>query len=142
MTSNVGAHKFEKRSSVGFSQADDTQTAVMSELKKMYAPELINRFDEVIVFDKLTDDDLLYITKQLIQQLRTKVRKNTGKRVVIDDQVISYVLNQCDDTDLYGARPIKRSITRTIETPLANHLIQTQDKTVTITVENDKIQIK
>ena len=142
MTSNVGAHKFEKRSSVGFSQADDTQTAVMNELKKMYAPELINRFDEVIVFDKLTDDDLLYITKQLIQQLRTKVRKNTGKRVVIDDQVISYVLNQCDDTDLYGARPIKRSITRTIETPLANHLIQTQDKTVTITVENDKIQIK
>ncbi len=142
MTSNVGAHKFEKRASVGFSQSDDTQTAVMNELKKMYAPELINRFDEVVIFSKLTEDDLLFITKNLIQQLKTKVRRNTGKRISIDDQVISHVLEQCDDTQLYGARPIKRSITRIIETPLAKRLIQTQNKTITISVVDGRVSIK
>lgn len=127
MTSNIGAHLYDKRSSVGFAQADDTRKSVIDQLKKTYAPEFVNRFDELIVFNKLNDTQLNQITTQLIMNLRKNIRENTGKRVKITPDVSTLISSKQQDCS-YGARPIKRLITELIETPLADHMISNPEQ--------------
>ena len=127
MTSNIGAHLYDKRSSVGFGHAQDTRQSVIDQLKKTYAPEFVNRFDELIVFNKLDHEQLTVITTQLINNLRKNIRTNTGKRVKVSPDVCTLISNQQQDCS-YGARPIKRLITEQIETPLADYIISNPDQ--------------
>ena len=142
MTSNIGAHKFEKRDSVGFGQQQNTTQSVIDELKKMYAPEFVNRFDELIVFNKLKDENILNITKTLLKQLKNNIRKTTKRTITFDDTVVSHVISKCADHGTYGARPLKRVITEHVETPLAKHLLTTDTKRVQVVFVDEQIQFK
>jgi len=128
MTSNIGSHKFEKGTSVGFNSVElSIEQAVQDEVQKIYPPEFLNRLDETIVFDKLTTDNMRQICKILLKDLKSNIRTNTGKRVNIDDSVVDYIVNQVSNNK-YGARPLKRCITKYIETPLADKMIDGPDK--------------
>jgi len=139
MTSNIGAHLYDKRSSVGFGHTEDTRQSIIDQLKKTYAPEFINRFDELVVFNKLENHHLIDITTQLLGVLRRNIRENTGKRVRITPDVATLLTNQQQDCS-YGARPIRRLITEQVETPLADHMIDNPDQR-TIQVETQDGQI-
>lgn len=129
MTSNIGSHKFEKGTCVGFNSAElSIEQAVQDEVQKMYPPEFLNRLDETIVFDKLTDSDMTQICRILLKDLKSNIRKNTGKRVHIEDDVVSFIVNQVSNNK-YGARPLKRCITKYIETPLADKIIGNSNDT-------------
>jgi ATP-dependent Clp protease ATP-binding subunit ClpC len=124
MTSNIGAHKFTKQPSVGFSTSSSTdiRTAVVDELKKAYAPEFINRLDELVVFDPLQSSDLHSICNNMLQDLKHNVRNNCKKTLTYTKELIEWILDR-HDTPEYGARPIRRIITEHVETPLAEHII-------------------
>ena len=140
MTSNIGAHKFDKQPVVGFNQTT-TQDSVVDELKKQYAPEFVNRIDELIVFNKLTTDHMSFVANQMLRHLKRNVFDNTSKRVLIDKQVATHLANKCDDMKM-GARPLRRMITDMIETPLADQIISNQSvKRFMVDVTGDQIQV-
>lgn len=123
MTSNVGAHTFGKKASVGFNTDASQKDTVLSELKKMYAPEFVNRIDEVVVFGGLTENDLTKIVKILLSGVKKTLKTNNKTTLVIDPMVNEYILQRNVDLN-YGARPLKRLITEHVETPLAEYIIE------------------
>ena len=126
MTSNIGAHKFDKMNSVGFAQTNNVTEGVVDELKKTYSPEFINRIDEVIVFMRLDNSQLEHVCGLLLKRLKKNIRTNNGCIVTYDAEVPGHItaLNK-DDT--YGARPLKRLIVKHIETPIAERMIDEPD---------------
>ncbi len=129
MTSNIGARFIQKKSSMGF-QSEDTQRLsksindmVLGQVKKTFNPEFVNRVDEIIVFDALTDEDLKLIARLLIEQLN----KNIADRKIelsVSSEVVDWIVEvTCEDRS-YGARPLRRAIQRYVEDPLSEELIR------------------
>ena len=126
MTSNIGAHRFEKLNGVGFSpQNNDTHAGVIEELRRMYAPEFLNRLDEIVVFNKLEHDQIMHVTNLLFKQLKQTVRSNAKLRFTYESQVVKHLVDLNKD-QMYGARPLRRLITEHVETPLANIIIDSE----------------
>lgn len=123
MTSNIGAHTFEKRGSVGFGDVCSREEGVLTELRKVYPPEFLNRFDELVTFEKLREEDLLKILKILIDNTKKTLKSNNKTSLHIDPPIYEHLLSIAEDIDRYGARPLKRLITQHIETPLADYII-------------------
>lgn len=141
MTSNIGAHKFEKQASVGFGYDGSVSESVIEELKKMYAPEFINRFDELVVFNKLDNKDLLKIANRLMTGVKRTVKSNSKKIINYTPDVCDLIVEKCADITQYGARPMKRTITELIETPLADYIISNLDiKKINITTKDGQIK--
>jgi len=142
MTSNVGAYKFEKLPTVGFGSSDATiSDSVIEELKKTYPPEFINRIDEIIVFDKLSTSSLYKITKNLLLDVKRILKSNNKTTLHIDNSVSQFLVDRYID-DGYGARPIRRLITKYIETPLADYIIKhklVSVKKIHICIVKDKV---
>jgi ATP-dependent Clp protease ATP-binding subunit ClpC len=129
MTSNIGARFIQKKTSMGFQSADQgeiqksVQEMVLGEVKRTFNPEFINRIDELIVFDALSDDDLRTILSLLVDQLNGNLFDRHMK-VVLASEVASWIIDvTCKDRS-YGARPLRRAIQRYIEDPLAEELIR------------------
>jgi ATP-dependent Clp protease ATP-binding subunit ClpC len=131
MTSNIGARFIEKKGRMGFSSGDTKETAqsigemVMGEVKRTFNPEFINRLDEIIVFDALTDEDLSRITRLLVDQLNVNL-KDKGITVAIRDDGVQWLLERTLKDRSYGARPLRRAIQRHIEDPLSEAFIRGQ----------------
>jgi ATP-dependent Clp protease ATP-binding subunit ClpC len=134
MTSNIGARFIHKKASMGFQSADSreitrtVQDMVISEVKRTFNPEFINRIDEIIVFDALSDDDLRRITQLLVDELN---RNLTDRRLSISlaPEVFDWIIElTCKDRS-YGARPLRRALQRYIEDPLSEELIRGHLKT-------------
>jgi ATP-dependent Clp protease ATP-binding subunit ClpC len=131
MTSNIGARFIEKKGRMGFSSGDTKETAqsinemVMGEVKRTFNPEFINRLDEIIVFDALTDEDLSRITRLLVEQLNLNL-KDKGILVTIREDGVSWLLERTLKDRSYGARPLRRAIQRHIEDPLSEAFIRGQ----------------
>ncbi len=143
MTSNIGAHKFDKGVSVGFNQNESVETGVIQELKKMYQPEFINRIDEVVVFDRLDVNHLRKIAEQLLRAVKRTVKSNSKKIINYTPGVVDLIVETCEDTVKYGARPMKRTITELIETPLAEHIMQDMSvKKFSLDVQNGQLVIQ
>ena len=139
MTSNIGAHMFEKRSNIGFGGESSTYDSVIRELKKTYAPEFINRFDELVLFDKLENSHLIKICSLLLSQLKTNIKNNSSRTVTFSKDVAEYIVNLCGQSE-YGARPLKRMITERIETALADYIIRnSQSKRINVDIEGDRV---
>jgi ATP-dependent Clp protease ATP-binding subunit ClpC len=129
ITSNIGAHRFEKLNGVGFAASNtDTKAGVIDELTKSYAPEFLNRLDEIIVFNKLEDGELMHITTLLMKQLKRNMRKNAKCTLTYGREVVEFLVSKNKDKQ-YGARPMRRIITEHVETPLADKIIE-QEETV------------
>ncbi|HEX5108938.1 MAG TPA: ATP-dependent Clp protease ATP-binding subunit [Vicinamibacterales bacterium] len=129
MTSNIGARFIQKKASLGF-QASDTgaidknvNDMVLGEVKRTFNPEFINRIDEIIVFEALTDDDLRRIMALLVNQLNANLMDRRMK-ITLAPEVIDWIIDvTCKDRS-YGARPLRRAIQRYVEDPLSEELIR------------------
>ena len=128
MTSNIGARFIQKRATLGF-QADGTDQQksisdmVLGEVRRTFNPEFINRIDELIVFDALSDDDLRRILGLLISQLNANLA-DRRMSVRLASEAMDWIIDvTCKDRS-YGARPLRRAIQRHVEDPLAEELIR------------------
>src|SRR5881409_475997 len=129
MTSNIGARFIQKKSSMGFQSADtlaidkSVNEMVLGEVKRTFNPEFINRIDEIIVFDALSDDDLRRIMALLVQQLNDNLT-DRKLSIALSADVVDWIIEvTCKDRS-YGARPLRRAIQRYVEDPLSEELIR------------------
>jgi ATP-dependent Clp protease ATP-binding subunit ClpC len=129
MTSNIGARFIQKKASMGFQASDSgaisrsVNDMVLGEVKKTFNPEFINRIDEIIVFEALSDDDLRTITNLLVKQLNDNL-VDRKIRLHLAPEVIDWIIEQTCKDRSYGARPLRRAIQRYIEDPLSEELIR------------------
>jgi ATP-dependent Clp protease ATP-binding subunit ClpC len=129
MTSNIGARFIQKKSSMGFQTSDTSaidksvSEMVLGEVKRTFNPEFINRIDEIIVFEALTDDDLRRIMELLVTQLNQNLT-DRKLRIALTPEVVDWIIEvTCKDRS-YGARPLRRAIQRYVEDPLSEELIR------------------
>ncbi len=129
MTSNIGARFLQKRSSVGFQSSSEAATQaqmedmVRAEVKRVFNPEFLNRLDEVIVFNPLTDEDLTRIIFLLVEQLNANLIQRQI-RIQITPEAARWILEKTCSDRSYGARPLRRALQKYIEDPLSEALIQ------------------
>jgi len=129
MTSNIGARFIQKKASLGFQSSDSSAISrsvndmVLGEVRKTFNPEFINRIDEIIVFEALSDDDLRTITRLLVKQLNDNL---VDRKIRLDmaPEVVDWIIEQTCKDRSYGARPLRRAIQRYIEDPLSEELIR------------------
>ncbi len=128
MTSNIGARTIQKRGNVGFQAGVDVsreklEDQVMSQVRQTFAPEFINRLDEIIIFDELSDVDLSQIIDMQVANLNRMLEKRTLKVRMTDDARRWLIEKTCADR-IYGARPLKRALQKYVEDELSEALIQ------------------
>ena len=154
MTSNIGARLITDKTTLGFSnntnteeskqkEYENTKKDVMSELKKQFRPEFINRIDEIIIFHKLGEEDIKQIIDIMLKQVQERL-KDQNIEVTFDDTVKEYIAKKGVDTN-YGARPLKRAIQSNIEDKIAESILDgiiTPKKKANMSVENDEVIIK
>lgn len=128
MTSNIGAKLLTKKNNLGFSgentENDDykkNKDIVLKELKNHFKPELLNRFDEIIVFHKLTHDEIKQISKNMLNSFKHRLN-NIGIDILFTDNVVNKIAKTGFDSS-YGARPLRRAITSNIEDELSQKLL-------------------
>jgi ATP-dependent Clp protease ATP-binding subunit ClpC len=129
LTSNLGARQLQKQTSMGFqsgvegSAAKTLDDMVMGEVKRVFNPEFLNRLDEVILFNSLTDDDLLRIIDLLVAQLNdTLVHRQVQITILLEAR--QWILEKTCTDRSYGARPLRRALQKYVEDPLSETLIQ------------------
>lgn len=137
MTSNVGARLItEKKSSLGFSVDNSSESdkeklkeTVMAELKKVFKPEFLNRVDDIIVFNKLTEKEINLIAKNMLKEVKNRAR---GLNIEIDftDKAVKAISDAGFDP-IYGARPLRRAIQSKIEDKLAEEVLKGEAKSGT-----------
>ena len=131
MTSNIGAKHLMKREGLGFQSSKDEivlekmQEMVMSEVKRTFNPEFLNRLDEVIVFTSLGDNELMQILELLVQQLNVNL-VHKAITISVHDDAKRWILEKTLTDRNYGARPLRRALQRFIEDPLSEALIAGQ----------------
>jgi ATP-dependent Clp protease ATP-binding subunit ClpC len=128
MTSNIGARSIQKRGNMGFQSSNDIsrekmEEQVMSQVKQTFAPEFINRLDEIIIFDELTDADLSQIIDLQVANLNTILEKRRLK-VRMTDAARGWLIEKTCADRSYGARPLKRALQKYVEDELSEALIQ------------------
>lgn len=136
MTSNAGAFKLQpqKTNTMGFAVNEDKQIKqnakkiVMDEVKRQFKPEFLNRIDEIIIFEPLTDKELTQIVTLLLNDVQKRLAE-MDIELIIKDEVKSYLLKHGTDT-IYGARPLKRAVQRYLQDPLAEQLLQKSIKSM------------
>jgi len=106
---------------------------VLGEVKRTFNPEFINRVDEIIVFDQLSDDDLRRITMLLIGSLNVHLA-DRQLRIDVLPEVIDWIIDATCRDRSYGARPLRRAIQRYIEDPLSEELIRGELRTGVIEI--------
>lgn len=130
MTSNVGARLIHKGSRLGFSKHEfgeekadyaDMQKMVMSELKKLFRPEFLNRVDDVIVFHELSREEIREVIDLLFERLKSQLR-GQNMAATITDAAKDVLVNEGFDPT-FGARPLRRAIQRLIEDPLSEAIL-------------------
>jgi ATP-dependent Clp protease ATP-binding subunit ClpC len=134
MTSNIGARHLMKRSGLGF-QSDKEETVsekveelVKQEVKKTFNPEFLNRIDEVILFEALTEQDLIQIVELMVVQLNQNLSQR-AITITVTEQARKWILDKTLTDRSYGARPLRRALQKYIEDPLSEALIQGTIKT-------------
>jgi ATP-dependent Clp protease ATP-binding subunit ClpC len=128
MTSNIGAATISRNTPLGFSVTDETglsyddmKSRIMGELKRVFRPELINRIDEIIVFHKLTKEEITRIVDLLLVRLQNQMKEH-GLALRLTDEAKDLLVEQGYDPTM-GARPLRRAIQRLIEDPLSDRLL-------------------
>lgn len=151
MTSNAGAFKLQpqKTNTMGFAVNEDkqikqnAQKIVMDEVKRQFKPEFLNRIDEIIIFEPLTDKELTQIVTLLLNDVQKRLAE-MDIELIIKDEVKSYLLKHGTDT-IYGARPLKRAVQRYLQDPLAEQLLQKNIKSmqkIIVDCVEDKLTFK
>ena len=141
MTSNIGARQLQDfGTGVGFgtknrteNDQNNTKSVIQNALKKSFAPEFLNRIDDVVIFNSLNKDDIVKIIDIELDKLFKRIN-SLGFKVELTKKAKIFVANKGYD-EKYGARPLNRAIQKHIEDPLAEEIIQKNVK------EGDLIKI-
>ena len=137
MTSNVGARLITDKKTLGFTskidenkedvkEYEETKKDVMQELKRQFRPEFINRIDEIIVFHKLTKEEMRQIVDIMLKQV-IKRMENQNIKIEIEESVKDKIIEKGIDIN-YGARPLKRTIQNMIEDKIAEAILDANIK--------------
>lgn len=126
MTSNIGSEKLSKtKVSLGFGDKNndtDKSNLMLDELKKYFKPELINRIDNIILFNKLSPEVLKDIAKKMLADLNKNL-KQSGIELKFTAKTLDYLVKNGTSED-FGARPMRRLITSKIEDELADRVLK------------------
>ena len=147
MTSNVGAREITTTAPLGFSSSgatglndDEIKTRVMSEVKRLFRPEFLNRIDEIIVFKSLTEDEIVEIVNLMVADLRDRLIE---QNMTINMSDAANRLIAKEGTDLsFGARPLRRAIQRLLEDPSSEQILEgkwTSGSVIDVDVEDEKL---
>ena len=147
MTSNVGAREITTTAPLGFSSSgatglndDEIKTRVMSEVKRLFRPEFLNRIDEIIVFKSLTEDEIVEIVNLMVADLRDRLIEQS---MTINMSDAANRLIAKEGTDLsFGARPLRRAIQRLLEDPISEQILEgkwTSGSVIDVDVEDEKL---
>ena len=143
MTSNIGAKDIARNTSLGFSVSDesgvsydDMKERIMGDLKKVFRPEFLNRIDEVIVFHKLTKEEITEIIDLMIGRVRAQVAEHE-LQLELTDAAKEFLAEKGFDPSM-GARPLRRAIQRYVEDPLADEVLRQGEITSGTTVLIDR----
>ena len=147
LTSNVGAERLQKGSAMGFTPPDDEEDYarmkenLTEEAKKVFRPEFLNRFDDILVFRSLGRDELT----QILELELEKVRKRLAERDIhfeLDASARDLLLEKGFDPT-YGARPMRRAVERYLEDPMAEEIIRgdlLEGETISISAKDNKLE--
>jgi ATP-dependent Clp protease ATP-binding subunit ClpC len=128
MTSNIGARQIKDGGGIGFGAApgeatyEEIKKTVMTEVKKLFNPEFLNRVDEVIVFHPLDKEHLREIVKLMINELKARLEEHMLELYFTDDANEFLMETGYDPT--FGARPLRRTIQKYVEDPLVEKLLR------------------
>ncbi|BAH05207.1 hypothetical protein CKR_0156 [Clostridium kluyveri NBRC 12016] len=142
MTSNVGVSTIKKQKSMGFTIVSDNEKQdeydkmkdnIMEELKTSFRPEFLNRIDDIIVFHQLQEDDLKQIVKIMLNDVSMRLKE---KDIDINFNEKAQELLAKEGFDItYGARPLRRAITKTVEDKLSEEMLKGNVK------RGDKVEV-
>ena len=138
MTSNAGSNL--NTNSIGFGGTSEaSKNRMLGALKDLFRPEFLNRIDEIVAFDSLTNEQLLQIVDLMVSDTQ-KVLNDRNIGLILTDEAKKYVLTK--GTDLkYGARPLRRAIQRYVEDELSDMILKselTNGKKVLVDYDNEK----
>ena len=154
MTSNIGARLITDKKSLGFSQTtkgednskkeyEETKKEVMESLKRELRPEFINRIDEIIVFHKLTDEEIGQIIDIMLNEVIKRLEMQKIK-IELEPEVKELIASKGIDKN-FGARPLRRTIQSVLEDKLAEEILDgnlKKSKPTKVGVKEDKIVVK
>ena len=136
MTSNLGSEYI-------LDNLDNSEKLVMDELKNTFKPEFLNRIDEIIIFKSLKKETVYKILDKIINDINNRLSDKKIK-ISLTDNAKDYIINNSYD-EKYGARPIKRFISRNVETLIAKEIINDKIKynsDIVIDVNNNQLAVK
>ena len=122
MTSNAGSNL--NTNSIGFGITPANQSKMMDALKETFRPEFLNRVDEIVVFNQLTESQLIKIIDLMLDDTR-KSLEDKNISIEISDEAKKYILNKGTDIK-YGARPLRRAIQRYLEDELSDMILRSE----------------
>ena len=128
MTSNIGARRIGRNTTVGFSRGTaeddykDMRNRVMDEVKKVFNPEFLNRVDEIVVFQHLTHEQLVDIVDIHVAEVIQRAREK-GFELALAEDAKEFIIRHGSD-EQYGARPLRRAVQQFIEDPLSELLLK------------------
>jgi len=146
MTSNIGAEMLQKQGSIGIKPTKEEivykemKEKLLEQVKKTFKPEFLNRLDDVIVFRSLTKKDLLKIIEIEVGEVQKRLHERNIS-IELTKQAKEFLIEKGFDR-VFGARPLKRTIQRYVEDPLAEEIISGSLKEnipVMVSVKNDRL---
>ena len=147
MTSNLGTRLLATKGTLGFreqtSEADQkgVEQLIHQELKREFSPEFINRIDDIIIFNPLTNTELQQICRLLVDDVNQAL-VHKGIQISIDDAVVQWLLDKAAAESNSGARPLRRAIQRYIEDELSEYMIRNKENVtekVEFTVQDGEV---
>jgi ATP-dependent Clp protease ATP-binding subunit ClpC len=145
MTSNAGAREISKDSSLGFHveegmmRYEEIKTSALSEMKRLFNPEFINRVDETVVFHSLNRDHLRKILALMLKETQSQLDEQ-NIRLEVTNRAREFLIEEGFD-EKYGARPLRRTLQRLVEDPLSVDILKgrfKQGSTIVVDLDKDK----
>jgi len=146
LTSNVGSETIRKQTTIGFTAASEEMSyekmreKILDDAKKVFRPEFLNRLDDVIVFRALNKPDLIQILDLEVKKVMERL-KGRNIQLKLDEKAKDFLVEKGYDP-IYGARPMRRSVERYLEDPLAEEILKGHlhdNDPIQVTTEGDKL---
>ena len=145
MTSNVGTSFVKKSGALGFAgmaaAEKENHKRIEEALKQTFRPEFINRIDEIIIFEPLSEEDVIEIVKLQVQDVQDRLAEHANLSIELTEPAQRWLAQQGFDKD-FGARPLKRAIQRYVESALSIRLLKGEFKSgdrIRIDVADDEL---
>lgn len=150
MTSNVGASTIKKQKTLGFASSNEKEAEneyekmkdnIMEDLRRSFRPEFLNRIDDIIVFHQLNEEDLKYIVKLMLDTVSARIKEQDIELTFGESAEAKLAKEGFDIT--YGARPLRRAITKAVEDKLSEEILRGNIKRgdkVEVTAEGEELK--